>query len=93
MYCSASQRICSSSSSRVIAGRLTFFTITECPLTAAATFLVRIFAFSIASRMPSTIALEFRKAPCTIASAGIEATPRCVSSNSLPGPGATARRP
>jgi len=29
MYCSASQRICSSSSSRLIAGRLTFFTITE----------------------------------------------------------------
>ena len=38
MYCSASQRIDSSSSSRVIVGRLIFFTITEWPDTAVATF-------------------------------------------------------
>src|SRR5262245_55804284 len=36
--------------------------------------------------MDSTIALEFRNAPWTIASAGIDATPRCESSNSLPRP-------
>src|SRR5262249_45995954 len=77
----ASQRICSSSSSRLIAGRLTFFTITECPDTAAATFLVLILPLSIASRIASVIALAFRKAPWTMASAGTLAPPRCVSSN------------
>ena len=70
MYCSASQRICSSSSSRLITGRLTFFTITEWPHTAAATFLLRILALSIASRIASVIAAALRNAPCTIASAG-----------------------
>src|SRR5262245_3360348 len=80
MYCSASQRICSSSSTRVICGRLTVFTITEWPETAAATFFERVLAFETASRIASTIAPELRKAPWTIASFGTGATPRWVSS-------------
>src|SRR5262245_40159021 len=80
MYCSASQRICSSSSSRLIAGRFTFFTITEFPDTAAATFLVLILPLSTASRIASVMALAFRNAPWTMASGGTFATPRCDSS-------------
>src|SRR5262245_12881986 len=83
MYCSASQRIDSSSSSRVMLGRLIFFTITEWPETAVATCFDLMPAESIASRIASTMAPELRKAPCTIASAGNGATPTCISSTRL----------
>ena len=83
MYCSASQRIDSSSSSRVMLGRLIFFTITEWPETAVATCFDLMPAESIASRIASTIALEFRNAPCTMASAGSFAVPTWSSSTRL----------
>ena len=84
MWCSASQGMCSSSSSRVISGILIFLTITECPETAVATSrpLKRSRFFSV--RMASTTALWFMIAPSTMVWAGNGSMPKLTRWKPLP---------
>jgi len=70
MWCSASQGICSSSSSGVMGGTLIFLMITECPEMAVATSLPLIPRLSRKVLMASTTAVWFMIAPSTIVCAG-----------------------
>src|ERR1700693_693331 len=75
IYCSASNLIDSSSSSSVIAGRIIFLTITECPETENATALVLSFCSSTKPLMISTTLPESITVPSTMRSLSIGAIP------------------
>ncbi len=79
MYCSASHRICSASSLSVIAGRLIFLMITECPETDVATsFDLTLWAAS-RERIVSLIEAASMSAPSMIASPWSGAWPKWTS--------------
>jgi hypothetical protein len=79
MYCSASQRMDSSSSSCVIRGIWIFLMITEWPRTPMATSRVFTFCEATSSWMAWTMAAEFIRLPSTMASGGRGAVPKATS--------------
>jgi hypothetical protein len=76
MYCSASQRIVSSSSSLLCAGSEIRFTITEWPETEVTTSLDLKPPIAQASAIAAEMAGAFMNEPCTIASGGSGAKPK-----------------
>src|SRR5437868_12015204 len=75
MYCSASHWMLSSSSSWVMRGMEIFLMMTLWPETPIATSRLFSLYWVMSWRMASTIAVEFIKAPSTMASGGSGATP------------------